>query len=167
MEEQSPGGEGVQRVSVAGACELLGISEGAVRKRIARGTLKTERDGAGRVWVLLPDREAAGRDAGQPGGRGAQDADALLNSYKERVEDLKEQLAAEREANRENRRIIAGLTSRIPELMPASDERGQEDASQPEREPGGQDASGTRAGRQEDAQGPQEARPWWRRVFGG
>ncbi len=164
MEDQS-GGEGVQRVSVVGACELLGISEGAARKRIARGTLKTERDQAGRVWVLLPDREAAGRDAGQPGGQGTQDPDALLNSYKERVEDLKEQLAAEREANRENRRIIAGLTQRIPELMPAPDERGQEDAPRPDREPGGQDVSGTRVGRQEAAEGP-ETRPWWRRVFG-
>ncbi len=159
MEEQT-GGEGVQRVSVAEAVELLGISEGAIRKRIARGTLRTERDQAGRVWVLLPDREAAGRDAGQPGGQGVQDTDALLNSYKERVEDLKEQLAAEREANRENRRIIAGLTQRIPELMPAPDERGQEDAPRPDREPGGQDASGTRAGRQEATQSP-----WWRRWF--
>jgi excisionase family DNA binding protein len=164
--EDRSGGEGVQKVSVAEACELLGISDGAVRKRIARGTLKTERDGEGRVFVLLPDREAAGRDAGQPGGQGTQDPDALLNSYKERVEDLKEQLAAEREANRENRRIIAGLTQRIPELMPASDERGQEDAPWPDREPDGQDESGTRPGRQEAAEGPQ-TRPWWRRVFGG
>jgi len=163
--EDRSGGEGVQKVSVAEACELLGISDGAVRKRIARGTLKTERDGEGRVFVLLPDREAAGRDAGQPGGRGTQDPDALLESYKERIQDLKEQLAAEREANRENRRIIAGLTQRIPELMPVSDERGREDAPRPDREPGGQDESGTRAGRQEAAQGP-EPRPWWRRIFG-
>lgn len=61
VEDQSVG-EGVQRVSVAGACELLGISEGAARKRIARGTLKTERDPTGRVWVLLPDREPGGQD---------------------------------------------------------------------------------------------------------
>src|SRR5215207_6073399 len=35
------------------------------------------------------------------------------------IEVLREQLREEREANRENRRIIAGLVQRVPELEPA------------------------------------------------
>jgi excisionase family DNA binding protein len=42
------------RVTVAEACEILGISEGAVRQRIKRGTLRTEKL-AGRVYVFLPE----------------------------------------------------------------------------------------------------------------
>ena len=35
------------------------------------------------------------------------------------IDHLREQLKEEREANRENRRIIAGLVQRVPELKPA------------------------------------------------
>ncbi len=64
--------EGVHRVSVAEAVELLCIGEGAVRKRITRGTLRTVRDEEGHVRVLLNDSGAhRGAAAGQPGGQGA------------------------------------------------------------------------------------------------
>ena len=73
---------------------------------------------------------------------------------------LQEQLEAERDANRENRRIIAALTSRIPAI------EGPEDAPQsvdprPDR-PGD---PGVTAEAQEGAERP-EGRSWWRRVFG-
>jgi excisionase family DNA binding protein len=44
--------EGWNRVTVQEAARLLGISEGAVRARIHRGTLETERD-SGTVYVRL------------------------------------------------------------------------------------------------------------------
>jgi len=69
------------------------------------------------------------------------------------------------EANRENRRIIAGLIQRVPELEPARGEAAQEPAESPEQAPEGQDSSSTRTGHQEPAR-EQEARPWWRRWFG-
>jgi hypothetical protein len=40
-----------------------------------------------------------------------------------KLQDLDDQLDQEREANRENRRIIAALTSRIPELEGATEPR--------------------------------------------
>jgi hypothetical protein len=149
-----------RRLTVPEACEALGLSEGAVRKRIARGTLRSERDAEGRVLIVLDAatrREAAGRTAGQPGGQEA---------YRELVEELRDRVRSLEEANRENRRIIAGLIQRVPELEPAREEAAQEPAEEQERPPGGQDSSETRAGRQEAAQGS-EARPWWRRIFGG
>jgi hypothetical protein len=157
---EQTGGEGKERVTVTDAAALLGTTEGALRKRIARGTLPHERDAEGRVWVLLDaaaHRGAAGQTAGQPGGQ---------DPYQELVEELRDRVRSLEEANRENRRIIAGLIQRVPELEPASQdepqERPQEPAESPQQVPEGQDASETRVGRQEP-----EARPWWRRVFGG
>ena len=153
-----------RRLNVAEAAEALGTTDGAIRKRVARGTLRSERDPEGRVWVLLDaatHRGAAGQTAGQPGGQ---------DPYRELVEELRDRVRSLEEANRENRRIIAGLIQRVPELEPAREEEPQEatqaPAGSPQRPPEGQDASGTHPGRQEPAQG-QESRPWWRRVFGG
>jgi hypothetical protein len=80
-----------------------------------------------------------------------------------RIEDVREQLEAEREANRENRRLIAALTSRIPELeAPAPSEPRESDMSPgPSRTP-----SRTHTDTASDAQTATQ-RPWWRRVFEG
>ena len=83
--------------------------------------------------VLEGDAPPSNHD--EPGGEAADQS--------EMVAVLREQLALEREANRENRRIIAALTSRIPQL------------EAPPQAPGGPS----------EAEGAQ--RPWWRRVFGG
>ena len=70
--------------------------------RVKRGTLPSEREG-GRLYVYLTS---------EPTDR----TDELIDELKDRVRSLEEQLGSEREANRENRRIIAALTSRIPKL---------------------------------------------------
>lgn len=44
----------------------------------------------------------------------------VIEALQAHIEDLRQQLAAEHDANRENRMIIAGLTQRIPELEAAS-----------------------------------------------
>lgn len=89
-----------QRLTVHDAARVLGISEDAVRMRIKRGTLAADKQG-GRLYVYLttdptteptPDR-----------------TDALIAELQDRVHSLED-------ANRENRRIIAALTSRIPQL---------------------------------------------------
>jgi hypothetical protein len=63
----------------------------------------------------------------------------------DQVAYLRELLEAEREANRENQCIIAGLVQRVPELEPArgpresdisaSEERGERDAPSEEEKP--------------------------------
>ncbi len=158
---------GEQRLTVAEAAEALGTTDGAIRKRIARGTLMSERDAEGRVLIVLDAatrREAAGQTAGQPGGQRQGE-----EAYRELVEELRDRVRSLEEANRENRRIIAGLIQRVPELEAASQDETQEARQEPaesqQRAPEGQDASSTRPGRQEPAQGPQ-TRPWWRRWLG-
>ena len=98
------------RVTVHDAARRLGISEDAVRMRVKRGTLEAEREG-GRLYVLLTDEPTV-----EPTDR----TNELIAELRDRVRSLESQLDHERDANRENRRIIAGLTQRIPELPPVS-----------------------------------------------
>jgi hypothetical protein len=61
--------------------------------------------------------------------------DELIAEPRDRVRSLEDQLDQEREANRENRRIIAALTSRIPELE-APAESAPDAPGSPPRRPG-------------------------------
>jgi predicted ArsR family transcriptional regulator len=148
---------------VAEAAEALGITAEAVRSRIKRRTLRTIREG-GTVYVVLGDTDRARPvgDRARPGDEPPSDrTDALIDALGGQVEDLREQLHAERQAHAEARRIIAGLVERIPAIEAPSDERDAPETV--EQEPGGHRP-------RSDAPGPQEGterRPWWRRVFRG
>jgi hypothetical protein len=84
---------------------------------------------------------------------GKADSDALVSELRSHDATLKKQL----EANRENRRIIAALTSRIPEIeAPSEDsESSTEGMAQADR------------GMAEDTTQEATARPWWQRLLGG
>jgi predicted ATPase len=144
-----------RRTTVAEAAEILGISAEAVRGRIRRKTLPVEREG-GAVYVLLEgkpqDRTTADQSrttVNQQGDR----TDALIAELQDRVRSLEE-------ANRENRRIIAALTSRIPAIEAPQEATGG--AERAEEEPERAEPRPATVGAQEGVQ-----RPWWRRVFGG
>ena len=97
------------------AAAVLGISAEAVRMRIKRGTLHSERQG-GRVFVVLgPDRPTE-RTPEEPGESGT-----LTSQMQARIESLEHQLEEANERAWENRRIIAALTSRIPAIEAPSE----------------------------------------------
>src|SRR5829696_5347104 len=100
----------MRRLTVPQAAETLGITTDAVRMRLSRGTLASERQ-EGRVYVLLDDDLTSDTtiDSSAP-------ARELVDAKDETIRLLTQQLESERRANEENRRIIAALTSRIPEL---------------------------------------------------
>jgi excisionase family DNA binding protein len=137
--------ENWNRVTVQEAARLLGISEGAVRARIHRGTLDTEREG-GTVYVRLNADDTTNERTEQS---------ELVQTLREYNASLERQLNAERESSAELRRIVAGLVQRIPELEAPSEPReSPETATEGEAEP-------------HPAGGPEGAqRPWWRRWFG-
>jgi hypothetical protein len=143
-----------RRTTVAEAAEILGISAEAVRGRIRRGTLPVERE-SGTVYVLLEEAEQGRTTADQPRTTVDQPddrTDLLIAELQDRVRSLEE-------ANRENRRIIAALTSRIPQLEAPSEAR-ESPETVDEQQGRGQphsDAPGAPQGVQ---------RPWWRRVLG-
>jgi hypothetical protein len=96
-----------QRVSVAQAAEILGITVEAVRGRIKRGTLDHERH-SGTVYVLLhADQMPTGR---QPGDDQARPA-ALADELRDRIHYLERQVEEEREARRRADTILAQLSA--------------------------------------------------------
>jgi len=126
-----------ERLTVAQAADRLGISEDAVRSRVKRGTLQAERE-SGTVYVLLDaDRPATGEPT----------SDADQDSKDELIAVLREQLAAEREANRENRRLLlAALERPVRELEAETEEDPPEQSEGP----------------QERSSRPERGYPWWR-----
>src|SRR5215208_1947588 len=112
-----------RRLSVAEAASELGTTSEGVRSRIKRGTLQAERE-SGRVWVILegaPPRPGAAPpqpDAAPPGDR-AGDRTELVDELRARVSSLERQLDLERDANRENRRLLAAALERIPPQLEA------------------------------------------------
>src|SRR5215210_6107141 len=144
-----------RRTTVSEAAEILGISAEAVRGRIRRGTIPVEREG-GTVYVLIEGTErhrTTGDQSRTTGGQPSDRTDLLIAELQDRVRSLEE-------ANRENRRIIAALTSRIPAIEAPSDER--ESPQTVGEEPERAEPRPVTVESQEIVQ-----RPWWRRMFGG
>jgi hypothetical protein len=128
----------VRRVSVKEAARLLDTTEHAIRQRLYRGSLESEKDESGSVVVLLPEHlvedTADSQREAQSDTRDSEAESALLSALVETLREqnavLLEQLREANESNRENRRIIAGLTQRIPELE--ASERPSETRESPE-----------------------------------
>jgi excisionase family DNA binding protein len=150
-----------QRVTVSEAAEQLGITAEAVRMRIKRGTLRSERQ-AGRVFVLLgPDR---------PTEHTTERTEPIEDRTAELIATLQEQLAEEREARRRADTIIAQLAraneeqARTIRELEAPSEPPSEARESPqtvEEEPERAEPQPATVESQEGARGP-----WWRRVFG-
>lgn len=153
---------GVSRLAVPEAAKALGISPEAVRNRLSRGTLESIKEN-GRVFVLIDRdivRDTSDIPTGTPTGTPTdtpleREPTALVDAKDETIQVLKDQLEAEREANRENRRIIAGLVQRVPELEAPPEPRDAPVSASEER--GGADVP------------LEEEKPvsWWRKLFSG
>ena len=150
-----------QRLNVAQAAAQLGITEGAVRSRIKRGTLPTVKE-AGRVFVVWAGVDGGTSTANHAPNTGDSKA---APDQRELVEELRDRVRALEETNRENRRIIAGLIQRVPELESPRDEpHGPETVTD---EPSSTSASEAPPGRETaSSQGPERRPSWWRRFFG-
>lgn len=157
-----------RRVTVTDAAVLLGLSEDAVRSRLKRGTLRKEKGQDGTVFVVLDPDTATDQQSptsdhprtDDPTGR-----NDLLEDLRDQVEFLRQQLSEEREANRENRRIIAGLVQRVPELEAAreSTPKPRESDLTAFEEPSGATTTGDRP----VSQAPEQQRSWLYRFFFG
>jgi hypothetical protein len=139
--------------TVAEAARVLGITEAAVRARINRGKLTSEKiDNT--VYVRLDsDTTPVFPD----------DQTALVEALRDQVGMLKQQLNTEQAASAELRRIIAALTQRIPELEPPRSPEPPQAPAEATEQPGRVEPQTSVEGAQEGA----EQRSWWRRVFGG
>jgi hypothetical protein len=93
-------------------------------------------------------------------------SDALHSSLQDQVSYLRKQLDLEREANRENRRLLAAALERIPEIEAPRTARPQ-GHSEPQEEPVTADEDESRGTVPSEEQKPAERRSWLYRFFFG
>ena len=125
------------------AAVLLGLSEDAVRSRLKRGTLCKEKAKDATVFVILGTGGWPGRptnSTAQPTDRSTTgqptDQSNLVEVLCDQVSFLRQHLDEEREANRENRRLIRRASAAVPELEPAQEAREAPVSSSEESEKG-------------------------------
>jgi IS30 family transposase len=137
--------ESVERLSVSAAAERLGVTRDAIHKRIRRNTIRHEQGEDGRLYVYV--------DTSTDESKVDPKVDPKVEVMERYIARLERELEEADERDRENRRIIAMLTSRIPAIE-APREEPPESSESPVPTPTPTEASG----------GAQEAteRPWWR-----
>jgi len=140
-------------LTVAQAADALGVSQDAVRKRISRGTIQSDRDESGRVYVYLSPSKTVHKT----------DQDAVWDDATKTVQDayirsLEDQIAFLRRELERKDTILLSLTERIPQLEAPAD--AQESPETVDEQQGSGQLRPDAADAQESAR-----RPWWRRWF--
>ncbi len=154
------------RVTVYEAAKRLGLSEGAIRQRIHRGKLETDKDETGRVYVYLTGDDTGNNTVNTGKSHATNGVDqGFLDELRDRIRFLENELTDRKEESRRKDTIIAQmnqtisqLTQRVPELEAPTDER--------ESAVSDSDDAGKGAVPQEPADGKIE-QSWWRKLFGG
>ncbi len=144
--------QATQRLTVAQAADALDITEGAVRSRIKRGTLPTVKEG-GTVYVVFGGTSEATHP---PHADEPSDQSELVESLQDQITYLRQQLAAERDANSENRRLLAAALERIPAIEAPQEAAESTESVEPQSD----------RGTTPEEQQEQTSQPWWRRWFG-
>ena len=119
---------GVDRLTIQEAARRLGISEGAVRKRVTRGSIEHEKDD-GRVYVYLDVGGRRGVDGGQDEGVDP-NSNALISRLESEVAFLRDQVQRQQE-------VIAQQAMTMRQLSAAPPQEASEDAETVEEEPEG------------------------------
>jgi hypothetical protein len=146
---------GQERLTIQEAARRLGVSEGAIRKRVARDTLAHDKAPDGRVYVYLDAGDRRGVDANQDEGVHPESS-ALISQLRDEISYL-------RDENRRKDEIIMQQALTVRQLAGATQENPQETPQASE------DASEEPTGTSPPPE-PQEPtsreRSWWRRMFG-
>lgn len=151
-----------RRLDIKEAAAALGTSVDAVRKRIQRGTLESERqDGKVYVW-LGGDRMIESETLTSA-------KDETITELRARVASLEHQLQLRAEEIQRRDVIISQFAQLIPELPPTErEEEPPEPHDSADSSPEGEEAQTKQESSRSSSQHPQEQkRSWWRRMFGG
>jgi len=158
----------LDRLTVAQAADALGVSQDAVRKRIARDTIRHDRDESGRVFVYLTQSETVHKTDQD---RGQDDATKTVqDAY---IRSLEDQIAFLRQELERKDAILLNLTDRIPQLEAPSEPPEYPESPGPTEDPtpapgDAQEAAQSAHSATLRPQGNEAARrPWWRRIIGG
>jgi hypothetical protein len=147
---------GLDRLTIQEAARRLGISEGAVRKRVTRNTLRHDKAPDGRVFVYLDGGVYAGVDEGVDDNK-----DAL-------IAQLRDEVAYLREESRRKDEIIMQQATTVRQLTAGSSPEPSEVPKTVEEEPEGAKPQSATTGVQASPQSPQRItlRGLRRRIFG-
>jgi hypothetical protein len=150
-EEQS-----TERLSVAEAARVLGVTRDAIHKRINRGSIEHEKGEDGRFYVYV-DTSTSELDTSTDESKDkskVETLERLLENQQDRISFLERELERRGDETERLHQIVAGLTrataelsARLPELEAPS-------------EPPGSPEIVT-----EKPQEPVERRSWWQRMF--
>ena len=93
------------------AADILGTTKEALRKRIKRGSIEAEKDGAGRWQVRLED---AGQDGRQDKGQDA--SSPVVQAMQKHINFLEAELEKRNKEVERQAHIVMALTQKIPLL---------------------------------------------------
>jgi Tfp pilus assembly protein FimV len=114
------------RMTLRQAATVLGVSESALRKRVERGTLRSDKGPDGRRYVYL-DTVAYTMADEVADVSATHERDALMSELRAHNDTLQEQLKAERQGHAEARRLLAAALERIPPQLEAPSEARESD----------------------------------------
>jgi hypothetical protein len=135
----------VDRLTIQEAARTLGISEGAVRKRVVRGTLEHEKEEDGRVYVYLDARDRRGVDDVQDEG--------VDHNSSALISQLRDEVAYLRDESRRKDEIIMQQAMTMRQISAASEN--------PPESPESPGLTRTPTEAPGEAQA-EMSRPWWR-----
>jgi hypothetical protein len=161
----------MDRLSVAEAAKVLGVTQAAVYKRIQRDTIAHVKDDEGHVFVYV-DPTNIPTDKSMDGGAESTDkppvksmdesnSQELIAELRTHNEHLRQEVEAWREEARRKDTIIMTMAQRIPELEPARDA-----SPEPREAPQTAAEEEDRGTGHPDVTGPQKRSTWWRWLFG-
>ena len=160
-----------RKLTVSQAAIHLSTTESAIRHRVNRNSIPHEKDEeTNRVYILIEELEGEGITEDDQRARDSEPADngrsteRLIETLTRQLEATQESLRYEREANRENRRLLAAALERIPAL-----EAPQEASSEPRGAPetASPRSDGASAAAPEGEHEPPHRRSWFYRFFFG
>ena len=153
----------VDRLTIQEAARRLGVSEGAVRKRVSRGTLEHHKDEDGRVYVYLDARVDSGVDGGVD-----PNSNALISQLRDEVAYLREENRRKDEIIMQQAMTVRQLTAAAPQEASEPRESPETVEEEPERAEPGLATEGTQEPPEAfGSRGSGTARgSLWRRIFG-
>jgi hypothetical protein len=179
----TPRDQYLHRLPVAEAAELLGVTPSAVRKRVERGTLASDKEEDGRLFVYLDltatdhdDRRTTPHDTPRPshdapratprdGSHDTSDGltgDAVIRELRNHVADMQDQIRFLREELERKDAILLTLAQRVPELEPTKEEPTEPSGSSLTASEASADGSSRGQSPEEGQQKPS----WWKRFLG-
>jgi hypothetical protein len=151
-----------ERLTLRQAAARLGVSESAIRKRVERGSLRSDKGPDGRRYVYLDPGASASFAVADEGA----DEGADTSATGERgalISQLKDEVAYLRDENRRKDEIIMQQAMTMRQLTATPSQEATDAREAPDRAEARSDTGG--ASEATDTQRP-PGRSWWRRWFG-